>query len=141
MNESILTSVKKKLGINEDYTHFDADLILDINSVFSILLELGVGPSKGFKIEDSSKLWSDYIKDEDRLELVKSYMALKVGMMFDPPLSSAVMEAKNRMISELEWRLNVAAEEILDKQIDPDDPMPGDEEDLTPEDIDDIFDE
>lgn len=140
MNESILTSVKKKLGIAEDYTHFDEDIIMDINSVFLILHELGVGP-EGFTIDDSSTTWTDYLGDDTNLETVKSYMALKVQMIFDPPLSSAVAEAKNQMIKEMEWRLNVAAEQgsILDKPINPDDPMPIDAEDLSDEDIDELF--
>lgn len=136
MNESILTSVKKHLGLTEDYEYFDPDIILDINSVFSILHELGVGPSDGFKIEDKTQTWGEFITDK-RLEAVKSYMVIKVQLMFDPPLSSAVMEAKNRMASELEWRMNVEAEQ-LDMPVDPDTPVE-DQEDLSPEDIDDLF--
>jgi hypothetical protein len=110
MNDSILTSVKKLLGIGEEYTHFDADLIMHINSVFSILTQLGVGPASGFMIEDGSTTWSQYTDDETKYTLVKSYMYLKVKLMFDPPLSSAVMECYRVQISEYEWRLNVLAE-------------------------------
>lgn len=108
--DSILTSVKKMLGITEDYEHFDADLIMHINSVFMILTQLGVGPSEGFSIEDDSAIWDDFISTGSNLEAVKSYMYLKVKLLFDPPLSSAVMESMNRMISELEWRLNVSVD-------------------------------
>lgn len=108
--ESILTSIKKLLGIAEEYKHFDADLIMHINSVFSILTQLGVGPSAGFSIQDDSAIWADFISDNTKIEMVKSYMHLKVKLLFDPPLSSAVIEAMNRMISEFEWRLNVAVD-------------------------------
>lgn len=108
--ESILTSIKKLLGITEEYEHFDADLIMHINSVFTILTQLGVGPSEGFRIEDSEATWSDFTDDNVKWDSVKTYMHLKVKLLFDPPLSSVVMESMNRMISELEWRLNVSAE-------------------------------
>lgn len=107
--ESILTSIKKLLGITEEYEHFDADIIMHINSVFMILTQLGVGPSEGFSIKDKTTTWNEFVSD-NQLESVKSYMHMKVKLMFDPPLSSAVMECMNRMISEFEWRLNVAAE-------------------------------
>lgn len=108
--ESILTSIKKLLGIGEDYTHFDTDLIMHINSVLSILTQLGVGPSSGFSITDKYAVWKDFIGDATKLEMVKSYVHLKVKLLFDPPQSSSVMEAMNRMISEFEWRLNVAVD-------------------------------
>ena len=75
-----------------------------------ILTQLGVGPSEGFHITDSNEIWTDFIQEPARIELVKSYMHLKVKLLFDPPSSSAVIESMNRMISEFEWRLNVAAE-------------------------------
>ena len=109
--ESILTSIKKLLGIAEEYEHFDNDIIMHINSVFMILTQLGVGPSKGFVITDSSASWDDYLPEGgEKLQAVKTYMYMKVRLMFDPPTSSAVMESMNRMISELEWRLNVAVD-------------------------------
>ena len=108
--ESILTSIKKLLGIAEDYTHFDSDLIMHINSVLMILTQLGVGPPDGFSIEDDSSFWEDFIPKDNNYELVKSYVHLRVKLLFDPPASSAVMESMNRMISEFEWRLNVKAE-------------------------------
>lgn len=110
MIDSILTSIKKLLGITEEYTNFDADIIMHINSVFMILNQLGVGPAEGFRIEDDSAAWGDYITETDNLDAVKSYMHLKVKLLFDPPLSSAVMEAMKQTINELEWRLNLGAE-------------------------------
>lgn len=110
--ESILTSIKKLLGISEDYEQFDADIIMHINSVFLNLAQLGVGPSNGFFIKDSSATWSDFVDIEDnaQLQAIKTYVYLKVKLLFDPPLSSSVIESTNRMIAELEWRLNVAVE-------------------------------
>ena len=110
MNDSILTSIKKLLGITEEYEHFDQDIIIHINSVFMILNQLGVGPSNGFSITDKTAVWSDFISEGTNLESVKSYIYLKVRLLFDPPTTSAVMESMNRMISELEFRLNVSAE-------------------------------
>ena len=108
--ESILTSIKKLLGITEEYDQFDPDIIMHINSVFMILTQLGVGPAEGFSIEDDTAVWTDFIQDVKKLESVKTYVYLKVKLAFDPPLSSAVIESMNRLINELEWRLNVAAE-------------------------------
>lgn len=109
--DSILTSIKKLLGITEEYEHFDADIIMHINTVFMVLAQLGVGPSGGFRIEDSSATWDEFLSDDDEnFDAVKTYMHLKVKLLFDPPLSSVVMECINRTISELEFRLNVAAE-------------------------------
>lgn len=98
------------LGIVEDYEQFDPDIIMHINSVFSILNQLGVGPKNGFIIEDKNSKWNEFIQDEKTLQLVKTYMFMKVKMMFDPPLSSAVIECYKLQISEYEWRLNVEAD-------------------------------
>lgn len=111
--DSILISVKKMLGITADYTHFDDDIIMHINSVFMILHQLGLGPEEGFMIESDRETWDEFIKDEFTIESVKSYMYLKVGLLFDPPTSSNVMEAKNRLANELEWRLNIAVDNKL----------------------------
>lgn len=109
--ESILTSIKKLLGIAEDDDYFNQDIIMHINSVFSILTDLGVGPSEGFRIEDDVPTWNDFVGDSINYESVKSYMYLRVKLLFDSStLSSAVIEAMNRMIHEFEWRLNVNAE-------------------------------
>lgn len=108
--ESILTSIKLLLGITEDYEHFDNQIVAHINSVLMILTQLGVGPPDGFIVKDKTDTWNEFIPDGKNLELVKSYVHLKVKLLFDPPSSSVVMESTNRMINEFEWRLNAAAE-------------------------------
>lgn len=110
--ESILTSVKEALGIAAEHTYFDNVLIMHINSVFMDLTQIGVGPAEGFAIEDATELWSDFIPSTDtvRFEGVKTYMAHKVRMLFDPPNNSAVIAAMERQIDRLEWRLNVNAD-------------------------------
>ena len=108
--DSILTSIKKLLGIAEGYEHFDADLIMHINSVLTILTQIGVGPSEGFYITDKTSTWDEFIPEEYNLELIKSYVYLKVRLLFDPPQSSSVMDATNRMIEELEWRISVTVD-------------------------------
>lgn len=103
--DSILNSIKKLLGIEADYTAFDTDLVIHINSVFTILYQLGVGsdPSTPFHITDASSKWSDFI-DDGKVELVKSYMYMKVKLMFDPPQNSALLTAMKEAITEFEWR-------------------------------------
>lgn len=109
--ESILTSIKKLLGISEEYEHFDSDIIMHINSVFSVLTQLGVGPSEGFSITDKYATWDDYLKDDPALSFVKTYIYLKVRLMFDTAtMSSTVSDAINRQINELEWRINAAVD-------------------------------
>ena len=108
--ESILTSVKKMLGITEEYEQFDADIIMHINSVFMILTQLGVGPETGFYIEDDTATWEDFLKDPTKLQMVKSYMYLKVRLLFDPPASSVLMEQYKESIKELEFRLGIKYE-------------------------------
>lgn len=108
--ESILTSIKKMLGIAEEYDIFDPDIIMHINSVFMVLNQLGVGPPEGFTIEDSTSTWQEFMQNNTNIESVKSYMYLKVKLLFDPSLNSAVTESMKQMIQEYEWRLNVAAE-------------------------------
>ncbi len=102
------------LGITESYTIFDTDIIIHINSVFATLTQLGVGPKEGFMIKDYNLTWNDFISKGSKLEFVKSYMYLKVRMLFDPPLTSSVLESMNRMASEYEWRLQVATELVDD---------------------------
>ena len=107
-SDSILTSVKKLLGLEASYNAFDADIIIHINSVFSVLTQLGVGARTGFSIVDDSAVWSDFIPDNDpRLNMVKSYMYAKVRSLFDPPTSSTVAQALSESIKEFEFRLNV----------------------------------
>ncbi|MBR5780355.1 MAG: hypothetical protein IKY27_00435 [Bacteroidales bacterium] len=109
--ESILTSIKKLLGITEDCTSFDVDIIIHINSVFTILKRLGVGPVNGFRIEDKTAVWTDFIpEDYTDFESVKTYVYQKVRLIFDPPQSSAHMEAIKESIIEFEFSLQTAAE-------------------------------
>lgn len=112
MENSILNSVKKSIGVMPEYTSFDDTLIMHINSVFMILTQLGVGPDKGFRIEDETTGWKEYISEDDaNYESVKSYVAMKVRLLFDPPTSSTHMDCIKQLISELEWRLNLEHEE------------------------------
>ena len=105
--DSILTSIKKMLGVPEEYTHFDSDIVMHINSVLSILSQLGVGPATGFSISDKTSTWKDFLSAGTNLDSVKSYVYLKVKLLFDPPASSAALESTKNMISELEWRIYV----------------------------------
>lgn len=118
MEDSILKSTKKILGLDSEYTAFDLDIITHINSVFSILSQLGLGPA-GFQIEDDSKDWADFIASVDGINMVKSYVFMKVRMMFDPPATSFAIDAINKQIQEMEWRLNTQIEWLKD----PHDPM------------------
>ena len=109
--ESILTSIKKLLGIAEDHKEFDADVIMHINSVFADLAQMGIGPSKGFVIWDDTAIWDDFISDDLLLQSVKSYMNLRVKILFDPnSIGSSTLASYERQIAQWEWRLNVAAE-------------------------------
>ena len=109
--ESILTSIKKLLGITEELKDFDDDIIMHINSVFADLAQMGVGPSKGFRIEDDSDTWDDYISDNMLLESVKSYISLRVKILFDSAsMGSSTLAAYERQISQWEFRLNMIAE-------------------------------
>lgn len=111
MNESILTTIKKMLGIAEDYDAFDTDIIVNINTVFMTLTQIGVGPDKGFSIKGKDEKWSDFIsEDDDNLEGVKTYIYIKVKLVFDPPTTSFVLDALKNMATELEWRLNIESE-------------------------------
>lgn len=114
--ESILRSIRKMIGPDETYTHYDTDLIIHINSVLAVLTQLGVGPSEGFFIQDESATWNDFLGNDPKLEMVKSYVYMKVKLAFDPPSSSAVIDSMNRSISEFEWRTNIAAEEKKQKR-------------------------
>lgn len=118
MEQSILTSTKKVLGIAADYTAFDLDIITHINAVFSTLTQLGVGPAAGFMIEDADAEWYDYIEDDIQLNTVKSYVFLKVRQLFDPPTTSYLIAAMEKQIQEFEWRLNVNRETT--EWVDPD---------------------
>lgn len=112
MSDSILTSTKKMCGLDESYTVFDLDFITHINSVFSTLGDLGIGPDDGFAIEDKSAVWDDFLANDNRLNSAKTYMYLRVRMLFDPPTTSFLLDATKEQIKELEWRLNVQRESV-----------------------------
>lgn len=108
--DSILTSIKKLLGPSAENNDFDDDIIMHINSVLMILTQMGVGPSEGFTIYDDSAIWEEFTLDNTKIESVKTYVYLKVRLLFDPPTNSTVMESIKEMIKELEWRLNSAVD-------------------------------
>lgn len=110
MEESILLSIKQSLGLDKEYTPFDPDVIMHINSVFMVLNQLGVGPEDGFVIEDDTSMWNEYLTNPKELQGVRTYIYLKVKLIFDPPLNSSVLESMKQSINEFEWRLNAKAE-------------------------------
>jgi len=110
MDDSILTSIKSLLGLQEEDTHFDNDIIMHINSVFFILNQLGVGDPNGFSITDRYKRWDSYLSTNLNLNAVKSYIYLKVRLLFDPPLSNALINIINDQISELEFRIMITVD-------------------------------
>lgn len=110
--ESILTSIKALLGPGEAYDHFDPDIIMHINTTLSILTQLGVGPVNGFSIIDKSATWNDFMGDDPRMEFVKTFVYIKVKLVFDPPLSASVLESLTRTASELEWRIQIGADPV-----------------------------
>lgn len=109
-NDSILVSIKKLLGLASDYHEFDSDIIIHINSVFSTLQQLGVGPAEGFSITSEQETWTDYIGENKQINNVITYVYLKVRQYFDPPTNSSILNAQQEFIRELEWRLNVAVD-------------------------------
>lgn len=102
--ETILNTIKKLLGIQQEYEYFDEDIMIHINTAFATLNQLGVGPAEGFYMDDKTALWDDYITSIN-MQMIKSYIYLKVRILFDPPTSSVLMDSMNRSIAELEWRL------------------------------------
>lgn len=120
MTDSILTSIKKNLGVVEDYIVFDSDITMYINSAFATLTQLGVGPAEGFMIEDKTATWTTFLGTDPRLNPVKTYVQLRVRMLFDPPQTSYLVEAMKQQILEHEWRLNVHMEGIIWTDPDPD---------------------
>lgn len=112
MEESILKSTKKILGIDSEYTPFDLDIITHINTAFSLLNQLGVG-SEFFFIEDDTAVWSDFIVPPNQLHMVKTYVYLKVRILFDPPATSFLIQAANDQLKEHEWRLNSFREDVV----------------------------
>ena len=112
MQDSILMTIRKLVCGDPYADHFDTDLLVHINACFSILNQLGVGPESGFVVTDETQSWSSYIADNYILNMVKTYVTLKVKKVFDPPLTSSVLEAMDKEISQLEWRLNVAVDPV-----------------------------
>lgn len=110
MNDSILDTIKQTIGVSADDDSFDVDLIVAINSALMGLADIGVGPSSGRIITGSSETWSMLYGVRDDFEMVKSFVTLKVRLLFDPPTSSFVLESMKALAAEYEWRLNVRAE-------------------------------
>lgn len=114
MNESILQSIKKLIGgISDDYTHFDEDVITQINTAFARLHTLGVGPANGYAITDDTNTWSEFMEDGPIRNMCKTYVQLKVRLYFDPPTIAAVLDAMQEQVKELEWVLNVEEDVIM----------------------------
>lgn len=109
---SILNSVKKVLGLADDYTAFDDDVIMHINSALSTLTQLGIGPTTGYMIDDAGPAWANFIGDDNQLNMVKTYVCLKVRLVFDPPTTSYVLTAMQDQIRELEWRISERRESL-----------------------------
>lgn len=112
MDDSILNTVKKMLGIDSSYTHFDPDVICHINTALSQLNQLGVGPAAGYAITGSDETWANFMGTDPRLNMVKSYVFMRVRYLFDPPVSSAAAEAIKQQLDEFGWRIQVAADDI-----------------------------
>ena len=111
MYDSILESIRSILVGNDGDTSFDADLIFAINAALSNLVQIGVGPQTGFRITGNEETWQDFLGDDPRLEQVKEYVQLRTRIIFDPPNSSAVLEAYNKEIAEREWRINITVDD------------------------------
>lgn len=107
MTDSILNSVKLNLGIPEDHTEFDTDILMHINSAFSVLHQVGASPEAGFSINDEFSDWSDFVQGVQNVQMVKTYVCLKVKLIFDPPNTSYALASMEKVVSELEWRLNM----------------------------------
>jgi hypothetical protein len=114
MEDSILISTKKILNIDESYNAFDLDILTHMNMVFSTLNQIGVGPTIPVMVEDNTAVWSELDFPPEQLAMIKTYVFLKVRLLFDPPGTSFVIEAMNKQISELEWRLNFFREVAID---------------------------
>lgn len=113
MTNSILNSVKKVLNLAEDFTVFDQDVMMHINSVFSTLNQLGAGPEDGFMIEDADATWDAFLGSDPRLNTIKTYVYLRVRLLFDPPTLGYLIDALKEQIKEQEWRINVEMERTI----------------------------
>lgn len=119
MEQSILNSTKKILGLSDTYTPFDLDIITHINATFAVLDQLGVGPVGGFYIEGEEETWDEYLIPPNQLHTVKTYIYLKVRLLFDPPSLSYLVESLNNQLKEYEWRLNVFREYARSQEVIP----------------------
>lgn len=117
MDESILDTIKEMLGLDKDYNAFDTEIISYINSAFFTLSQIGVGPEEGFSIKDSDAVWSDYIDVSSNLIAVQTFIKLKVQLIFDPPSNSFVVDAINKQLDELIWRLCLEVEYTKDNEL------------------------
>lgn len=108
--DSILISIAKLLGMEADYTYFNPDVIMHINTVLLSINQLGVGPPEGFSITDTTETWSSLVGDRKDIDAIKTLIYMKVKLLFDPPTSSYVLESMERQITELEWRIKVQVE-------------------------------
>jgi hypothetical protein len=111
LNDSILDTTKKLIGIMPEYTAFDLDIITHINSVFFTLTQLGVGKPEGFFITDNTSNWEDFI-EEEQINAVKSLMGLRVRLLFDPPQTGPAVDAMTKQAEMLEWRLHTHMEGV-----------------------------
>jgi hypothetical protein len=107
---SILDDVKKILGLSSDYTAFDVDVILHINSVLATVTQLGIGPTAGMTVLDATTQWSELLGADNQLNSAKTYVALRVRLLFDPPTSSYAIKAMEDQIREFEWRISTYRE-------------------------------
>lgn len=112
MEESILDSIKKFVGVSVDDDAFDDELIMIVNGIFMTLQQIGVGSqSTLFHIEDNSSTWSDYLENPTELPMVQTYTAIRTRLVFDPPQSSTLEQALRQEVAEYEWRLNVKVDD------------------------------
>ena len=130
---SILTNIKKMLGVDADYKVFDTDIIIGINSALMALQQIGVGPTDGILIADSTNEWSELLTNTKKVEAAKSYIYLKVKLLFDPPTSGFVVDCINKQLEELAWRLmmqtDIAIEDVVDEDEEEEEVVLGDFED------------
>ena len=115
LDESILQSVKLSLGIPVEYEYFDRQILMHLNSIMAVLYQLGVGPEDGFYVTDESVIWRDLLPDAEtqkKFLYVQSYVCLRVRLLFDPPTSSGAIDAMERQMRELEWRITVTEDPV-----------------------------
>ena len=112
MNDSIVATIKKMLGLTDDYTPFDMDVIVHINAAFMVLCQMGVGPKEGFQVTDYDQTWGEFLTNQVMLGGVKTYVYLYVKMLFDPPTNSFLMDAYKSQAEQILGRLNVQAESV-----------------------------